>query len=36
MPFNKLNISGAKAEVLAWVNHGLTLEEENMCTNQGR
>src|SRR3954468_1817446 len=36
MPHNKLNISGAKADVLAWVNHGLTLEEENMLRNVSR
>lgn len=36
MPFQKLNISGAKADVLAWVNHGLTLDEENMLRNVSR
>ncbi len=36
MPFQKLNISGAKADVLSWVNHGLTLDEENMLRNVSR
>jgi tRNA-splicing ligase RtcB len=27
MPYNKLNISGAKADVLAWVHHDLSLDE---------
>jgi tRNA-splicing ligase RtcB len=36
MPYNKLNISGAKSDVLSWVTHGLTLEEENMLRNVSR
>ena len=36
MPHNKLNISGAKAEVLSWVSHGLTFDEENMLRNVSR
>ncbi|MBP7375577.1 MAG: RtcB family protein [Pyrinomonadaceae bacterium] len=36
MPHNKINISGAKAEVLSWVSHGLTFDEENMLRNVSR
>jgi tRNA-splicing ligase RtcB len=36
MPHNTLNISGAKSDVLSWVTHGLTLEEENMLRNVSR
>jgi Uncharacterized conserved protein len=36
MPYNKLNISGAKADILAWVNHDLSLEEQNMLRNVSR
>ena len=36
MPYNKLNISGAQADVLSWVSHGLTLDEENMLRNVSR
>lgn len=36
MPHNKLNISGAKADVLSWVSHGLTFDEENMLRNVSR
>ena len=36
MPYNKLNISGAKSDVLSWVTHGLTFEEENMLRNVSR
>ncbi len=36
MSYNKLNISGAKAEVLSWVTHGMTFEEENMLRNVSR
>lgn len=36
MPYNKLNISGAKADVLSWVDHDLTLEEQNMLRNVSR
>lgn len=36
MPYNKLNISGAKAEVLSWVNHELSREEQDMLRNVSR
>jgi tRNA-splicing ligase RtcB (3'-phosphate/5'-hydroxy nucleic acid ligase) len=36
MPYNKLNISGAKADVLAWVNHDLSIDEKNMIRNVSR
>jgi len=36
MPHKKINISGARADVLSWVSHGLTLEEENMLRNVSR
>ena len=36
MPHNKLSISGAQADVLSWVSHGLTWEEENMLRNVSR
>lgn len=36
MPYNKLNISGAKADVLAWVNHELSVDEHNMLRNVSR
>jgi tRNA-splicing ligase RtcB len=36
MPYNKINISGAKADVLSWVTHGVTFEEENMLRNVSR
>ncbi len=36
MPYNKLNISGAKADVFAWVNHDLSLDEQNMLRNVSR
>ncbi len=36
MPYKKLNISGSQADVLSWVSHGLTLEEENMLRNVSR
>ncbi|HMO82199.1 MAG TPA: RtcB family protein [Pyrinomonadaceae bacterium] len=36
MPYNKLNISGAQAEVLSWVTHGLDYQEENMLRNVSR
>jgi tRNA-splicing ligase RtcB len=34
--YKKLNISGAKSDVLSWVTHGMTLEEENMLRNVSR
>lgn len=36
MPYKKLNISGARADVLSWVTHGLDHEEENMLRNVSR
>jgi tRNA-splicing ligase RtcB (3'-phosphate/5'-hydroxy nucleic acid ligase) len=36
MPHNKLNISGAHADVLSWVDHGLTREEQDMLRNVSR
>jgi tRNA-splicing ligase RtcB (3'-phosphate/5'-hydroxy nucleic acid ligase) len=36
MPYNKLNISGARADVLSWVSHGLDYEEEAMLRNVSR
>ncbi|MEZ5428523.1 MAG: RtcB family protein [Pyrinomonadaceae bacterium] len=36
MPFNKLNISGAQAEIFSWVDHGLTREEQDMLRNVSR
>ena len=36
MPYDKLNISGAKADILSWAGHDLTLEEQNMLRNVSR
>ncbi len=36
MPYNKLNISGSKADILAWVNHDLSIDEQNMIRNVSR
>ena len=36
MPYNKLNISGAKADIFAWVNHALSTDEHNMLRNVSR
>ena len=36
MPYNKLNISGAKADIYAWVNHALSTDEHNMLRNVSR
>ena len=36
MPLQKLNISGAKADVLSWVNHELSREEQDMLRNVSR
>lgn len=36
MPYQKLNISGAKADVLSWVNHELSREEQDMLRNVSR
>lgn len=36
MPYNKLNVSGANADIFAWVNHALSTEEHNMLRNVSR
>jgi tRNA-splicing ligase RtcB len=36
MPHNKLNISGAKADILSWVNHDMSTDEHNMLRNVSR
>ena len=36
MPYNKLNISGANAEIKSWVNHSLSTDEHNMLRNVSR
>lgn len=36
MPHNKLNISGAKADVLSWVTHSLSSDEMDMLRNVSR
>ena len=36
MPHNKLNISGAKSDVLSWVTHEIDPEEMNMLRNVSR
>ena len=36
MPHNKLNISGAKADILSWVSHDLSTDEHNMLRNVSR
>jgi len=36
MPYNKLNVSGAKADILSWVNHEMSTDEHNMLRNVSR
>jgi tRNA-splicing ligase RtcB len=36
MPYNKLNISGARADVLSWVTHEMSADEYNMLRNVSR
>jgi tRNA-splicing ligase RtcB len=36
MPYNKLNVSGAQADILSWVNHELSTDEHNMLRNVSR
>jgi tRNA-splicing ligase RtcB len=36
MPYNKLNISGAEADVLSWVSHDLSVDEHTMLRNVSR
>ncbi len=36
MPYNKLNISGAKADVLSWVTHEMSDDEHTMLRNVSR
>ena len=34
MPYNKLNISGAKADVLSWVTHGMSERREGHASQR--
>ena len=36
MPYQKLNISGAKADIKSWVSHELSREEQDMLRNVSR
>src|SRR3989337_3386559 len=36
MSYNKLNVSGAKADVLSWVTHEMSSDEHNMLRNVSR
>ncbi len=36
MPHSKLNISGAKADIISWVGHALSTDEHNMLRNVSR
>ena len=36
MPYNKLNISGAKSDVISWVTHEMSHEEHDMLRNVSR
>jgi tRNA-splicing ligase RtcB len=36
MPHNKLNVSGAQADILSWVSHELSTDEHNMLRNVSR
>ncbi len=36
MPFEKLNIGGAKQEILSWANHDFSVEEQAMLRNVSR
>ena len=36
MSYQKLNISGAKADILSWVNHELSVDEQAMLRNVSR
>ena len=36
MPYNKLNVSGAQADILSWVNHEMSTDEHNMLRNVSR
>jgi tRNA-splicing ligase RtcB len=36
MPYQKMNIGGAQADVLSWVSHQLSWEEEKMLRNVSR
>src|ERR1044072_2546368 len=36
MPYTKLNISGAQADVLSWAGHGLSEDEHTMLRNVSR
>jgi tRNA-splicing ligase RtcB (3'-phosphate/5'-hydroxy nucleic acid ligase) len=36
MPYNKLNVSGAKSDILSWVGHSMSTDEHNMLRNVSR
>jgi tRNA-splicing ligase RtcB len=36
MPFQKINVSGAKADIKSWVNHEMSREEQDMLRNVSR
>jgi tRNA-splicing ligase RtcB len=36
MPYEKLNIGGAKQEILSWANHEFSIEEQTMLRNVSR
>src|ERR1700750_2380829 len=36
MPYEKLNIGGAKQEILSWANHEFSIEEQSMLRNVSR
>ncbi len=36
MPFQKINVSGARAEIKSWVNHEMSREEHDMLRNVSR
>jgi tRNA-splicing ligase RtcB (3'-phosphate/5'-hydroxy nucleic acid ligase) len=36
MPFQKINVSGAKADIKSWVNHEMSREEHDMLRNVSR
>ncbi len=36
MPYQKLNLGGAKQEILSWANHEFSIEEQSMLRNVSR
>lgn len=36
MAYEKLNIAGAKSEILSWVNHPLSSDEHSMLRNTSK